>query len=117
MAALKRDYTIERGVDFKRKFRLVNKLTQDPIDLTGYSGRMHARNPKDDEVKLLDFTDINGGIILGGALGTIEIVYLGGDSKAILWKEAEYDLELTSSTGGLSRFLQGKLTVDYQVTR
>jgi hypothetical protein len=60
----------------------------------------------------------DGGITLGGALGTILLEISAEDTAALSWRgNAVYDLELTPANGATTRLLQGTVTFSPEVTR
>ena len=63
-----------------------------------------------------ELTTENGGIILGGTLGTIKI-YMPATQTDLITSSGVYDLELVNITGGVIRLLQGSATLSLQVTR
>lgn len=88
-----------------------------PVDLTGCTARMHAREKIGDATALLTLTTENGGIALGGAAGTITISMSAVATAALTWKSAVFDLELVFSTGAVRRLMAGSISVSFEVTR
>lgn len=88
-----------------------------PIDLTGCSARMQVRSSVDSADVLLELTTANGGIMLGGALGTIDLYVSDEDTTALGWTAGVYDLELEYSNGEVVRRLFGSVYVSPEVTR
>lgn len=116
MSAGKRNIIIEKGATFQ--YNLIWKDSSDvPIDLTGYTARMQVRKTFTTDETLLDLTTENGGITLGGALGTIAIVGDDTDTSAIDAKVGVYDIELVSPAGVVKRLLEGEVTIKPEVTR
>lgn len=66
---------------------------------------------------LLNLTTENGGIVLGGAAGTIRLQLSEPATTAISWKQAVYDLELVFADGAVTRKLAGSISVSPGVTR
>lgn len=113
------DIEIEQGATFQKNL-VWKDSTGAPINLTGYTARMMVRYKVADAAPILTFTTENGGITLGGALGTINITGLASLTDAIPTtkvKTAVYDLELVSSTGVVTRLIEGKAIIIPQVTR
>lgn len=117
MATFKVKLDIDQGSDFSKPFtwRAGDPLT--PVDLTGCTARMHVRRDLESPTILLDLTTENGGILLGGTTGTVEIVINAAQTEGITWTEAVYDLEIVFSTGRVRRLLKGAVEVDLEVTR
>jgi hypothetical protein len=88
-----------------------------PIDLTGYTARMHIRKKITDTEYSVELTTENGGITLGGAAGTILLLITAEESTTIAIKTGVYDLELIANDGTVTRLLQGAVEVNQEVTR
>ena len=87
------------------------------IDLTGYTARMKARDAVGAVAELLDLTTENGGITLGGALGTIELFISDTATGALTWSRAVYDLELEDAGGDVTRLVEGTVRVNPEITK
>lgn len=87
------------------------------VNLTGYSARMQVREKHTSATASVNLTNTNGGIVLGGALGTINIVVSAAQSSELVAKEYVYDLELVSSSGTVTRLIEGKFIVTPEVTK
>ena len=85
------------------------------VNLTGYSARMQVKEKHSSTAKQLDLNTSNGGIVLGGALGTITINATATQTAAIVAKEYVYDLELVSGST-VTRIIEGKFIVTPEVT-
>ena len=85
------------------------------VNLTGYTARMQVKEKYSSTVKQLDLTTSNGGITLGGALGTITINATASQTAFILPKEYLYDLELVYAST-VNRIIEGKFIVTAEVT-
>lgn len=86
------------------------------VDLTGYTARMKVKEKHTSTTTKLDLTTENGRIVLGDALGTIDLTVSAGDTAAITAKEYVYDLELVSSSNIVTRIIEGKFIVTPEVT-
>lgn len=87
-----------------------------PIDLTNYTARMQARESYQAASTVLDITSSDG-IALGGTAGTIQINVDAATSAAIGAAQYVYDMELVSSSGEVTRIIEGTLIVTPEVTR
>jgi hypothetical protein len=87
-----------------------------PIDLSNYTARMQVRRNLSDVTPVLSLNTTNGGIVLGGALGTIEIVATDTQMAAIEQGSYLYDLEMVTVTT-VTRLVQGSFIVSGEVTR
>lgn len=107
------DLVCYQGATFD--YTLTWKTAGTPVDLTGYSARMQVRETYTSSSAVLSFT--NGtGITLGGTAGTILIATNAGTTAGLLAGQYVYDLEMVSGTN-VTRLVQGKFTVDPEVTR
>lgn len=88
-----------------------------PNDLTDYQALMQIRTNKSDEDYLLELSTANNRIALGGQNGVIELHIAAADTATLPSGSHFYDLELSSSSGEVYRVIQGKVTVDQEVTR
>jgi len=115
MAAGTLDFTIEQGATFN--LLLTWKINNVLVNLTGYTARLSARVDVEDTEVILSLTTSNGGITLGGALGTISLDQTAIQTTALPFGQFVYDLELISSVGVVTRLLQGELSISPEVTR
>lgn len=111
------DILIEQGATFR--FPLVWK---DPLgalyDLTGYTARMQVRKTAATaDPPMLTLTTENGGIVLGGAAGTITITASATATAALTGQQAVYDIELINPSGEVDRLLMGAVEISPEVTR
>lgn len=116
MAAASHDITIEQGATFQ-----MNLVWKDsggtPINLTGYSARMQVRRTYKADTAMLSLTSPDGGITLGGALGTISIVASATQTAAMEPLIGVYDLELVNPSGVVTRLMEGAVTISPEVTK
>ena len=116
MPASTYDLYIEQGATWLKTITW-NDSDGVPIDLTGYTARMQFRSSVTSSTILATATTENGKITLGGALGTIVITFSATDTTAFEFVSAVYDLELVSSSGFVTRLLEGGVEVSKEVTR
>lgn len=88
-----------------------------PVELTGYTARMHIRDSVDATTTLLELTTENGGIAIDTANKKITLTITAAQAEAITWESAVYDLELVATGGAVTRLLEGAITVSKEVTR
>jgi hypothetical protein len=86
------------------------------VNLTGYTARMQLRSRVTSETVAVGLTTENGGITLGGALGTITLALTATATAALVAGRYVYDLELVTGTT-VRRLLEGTVTVSAEVTR
>lgn len=117
MAAAKLKLMIEQGATFRKVLTWKAGTPPTPVDLTGCTARMQMRGTITDAVPLITLTTENGGIVLGGVAGTIELVITATVTAAITWAAAVYDLEIVFPSGDVRRLVYGPVTVSLEVTR
>ena len=117
MAAAKYNFKIEQEATFHRVITWKAGTPPVPVDLTGCTARMHVREFVSYAVKLLDLTTENGGLVLGGVAGTINIDITHALTATLDVRRAVYDLEIQFSNGAVRRVLQGVIDVSPEVTR
>ena len=92
-------------------------------DLTGWAARAMFRRKREDATPVLSRTTADGTIVLGGALGTVELIFADTDTDGIrkFNEDGEidlfYDLELVSPLGLVARILEGTCTLTRNMTR
>lgn len=88
-----------------------------PLDLTGFTARMHIRASVGSADVLLELSTENGGIAIDPATGTITLSISATDTAALTWRQGVYDLELTDGAGVVTRLARGRVAVCPEVTR
>lgn len=130
MAAGKYSFIIEQGatLDFEIQYKDKNN---NPIDLSGYTGRMQIRPTVDSTTVYLTLSSsLNAdgtGLNFSGSngftpptSGSIGIYIASCTSSLLNFGEAYYDLELYNGTGSCAytiRLLEGKVRLSKEVTR
>jgi hypothetical protein len=117
---------IEQGTTF---YRLIDVMEPDvldptifePFNLTGYTARMQIRRDIDSETPMLSLTSPtvsgNGITVQDGANNALSI-NITNTVTSSLTSSGVYDLEIIkTSTGFVSRLLQGTVTLSREVTR
>jgi len=87
--------------------------------LTGYTARAQIRKKKSTADYQIDLTTENGGITLGGALGTIDL-HITAEQAEDLTSSGLWDLELVITIDGeetVERLVEGTVTLSKEVTR
>jgi hypothetical protein len=103
-----------QGATFSKT--LTWKIDDVPVDLTGYTARMQAKDKhKTTCAPILNITTENGGIVLGGEDGTIDLLINVSETETFYPKEYVYDLELVSQDF-VYRVIEGKFIVTPEVT-
>lgn len=115
MAATVYDIVIEQGATYSQSITYIDNGTA--VNLTGYSARMQVRSTMEAATFLIELTNANGRIALGGVAGTIVLSIAAADTTAITAGRGVYDLELVSGSGVVTRLLQGVANITRNVTR
>jgi hypothetical protein len=115
MAAGTLDFTIEQGATFN--LLLTWKINNVAVNLTGYTARLQARIDVEEIETVLSLTTANGGITLGGALGTISLDQTATQTTLLPAGTYVYDLELIAANATVTRLVQGELLISAEVTR
>lgn len=128
MAAGNYSFTIEQGTTVNFEVQYTDSGSN-PINLTGYSGKMQIRsNFANDQpttyVTLSSSLAPDGtGLNFSGSAGTnppssgsIGIYISAASSSAFTFTKAKYDLEITSGST-VTRLLQGVVTLSKEVTQ
>lgn len=105
----------EQGATFSRQVLWKDSLGV-PINLTGFTGRMQLRKSYNSLTYIISLTTENGGITLGGVLGTIDILMTASQTAAITAGNYLYDLELVNGST-VYRLLSGSIEVTAEVTK
>lgn len=116
MTATRDDWCIEQGATFKRSIKWFESDETTPVDLNGFTARVHIRETVESPdilVSLVSPADIT----LGGVAGTIQILISATNTAALAFTEGVYDLELEDSSGEVTRLTFGGVSVSPEVTR
>jgi hypothetical protein len=107
---------IEQGATWDQTFEYTDDAGA-AINLTGYTARMQGRRSKDDTTTLFSLTSAAGELVLGGALGTVQILVSATATAAFDWDGfIYYDIELVNGTTVI-RFMEGTAELSKEVTR
>jgi hypothetical protein len=88
-----------------------------PIDLTGYTGRMQIRPDIDSATIIAELTTANGGVLIDNTLKTITLTMPSATTTSFTFTSAVYDLELVSAGNQVTQFCGGVMTLFKEVTR
>ena len=109
-------YDITRVTHATLEINAIWKDSNDnPVDLTGYTARMQARDTEDATTAWFD-VDEGDYIALGGAAGTVDVAVPPAITGTVTADDGVYDLMLTSPGGVTTRFLWGCVCVDKGIT-
>ena len=118
--------TLEQGTTFYRLIDVMEPTVLDPdvyeaFDLTGYTARMQIRRTIDSDTSMVSLTSPtvsgNGITVMDGANNAISI-NITDATTSLVDSSGLYDLEIIkTSTGQVSRLLQGTVTLSREVTK
>lgn len=103
-------FRFEQGATFDVKMTYRNKSTGVPFDFTGYTAAMSFKENVEDAEPWLELTTENGGVTLGGALGTIDLYISPDDTEDFTVLKSYYTLDLINGTNKY-RLLKGYITL------
>ena len=105
------NFTIEQGATFSRLLTL--KENDSVMNLSGYSAASQMRLSHDTSTVAGTITST----ITNASAGQITLSMTSSATGAIEEGMYVYDIEITASSGAVTRILQGKVTLTPQVTR
>jgi hypothetical protein len=111
MAAGKYNFTLEQGTTFSREITVQDSGSA--MNLTGYTPRMQMRSTHDSSTIGLTFTTS----VSNAAQGKIQISASATATAAVEEGLYVYDLEIESVSSGVTRLMEGQVTVTPEVTR
>ena len=111
-----KDLMIDKGSTFRYKFVRKLKETMQPVDMTGYTGRMQIRTSAKATEVLKELTTENGGMTIVG--GEITLYMSATDTASITaTRPCIYDLEVVAPNSDVTRLVGGHVTWSPEVTR
>ena len=108
---------IPQGTTYTHDFNYVEVDGTTPVDLTGYTARMQFRATKESSVFFHEATTANTGLVLDVLIGKVTLIINDADSTAFTDYSGFYDLEIESAGGAVTRIVEGKVTINKEVTR
>jgi len=111
------DFTVKKGDTWAQVLTFRDGY-QTPLNVTGCTARMDIKAAQTDSTSILSLTTAgtSANMTLGGALGTLTISVAASVTSAITNDTGLYDLQIASSTGATTTFLEGKVTFIDQYT-
>jgi hypothetical protein len=88
-----------------------------PVNLTGFTGRMQIREKLDSEVVVHELTSANGGIVIDTVLNTITLNIPHTVTSTFAFNTAVYSIELISAGNEVTPFANGSISLVKEVTR
>ena len=115
MAALVK-LKIDQGATFRQRVTWQTGTPAVAVNLTGYTARMQIRDQAGATALYIELNTTNGGIVLGGVTGTIDLYISAANTAAFTWTTANYDIDLTAPSGDVTRLFMGSITISPGVT-
>lgn len=122
--SLKYNLIIEKFATFRETiFIFEDDEGTTPFNLTGCTGYLQIRAQETNGVgfkngtPILELTSANGGLILGGTLGTVFIEVSATQTGLITEDISYYDLILIYADGSRNKILEGKVIFKDSVTQ
>lgn len=110
------DIVADKGAVLNRSVAL-KSAQRKPVDITGYTGRMHIRETIAATEIVETQTTENGRLTINGSAGEIVITIPAIEMETVDAGEYVYDLEVESPEGEVTRVIHGKFEVRPEVTR
>lgn len=87
-----------------------------PMDLTGYSAKIHVVSSFQNQQSLLEFNSAGGGtagttLTLGGVAGTITVGATNAATTAMVFSSGQYGLLVMSAGGVVTKLIEGNVNV------
>ena len=119
--AVKYKIKFAQGETYTRRINYRIKATDGgqntPVDITGFSASLTIRRQPESE-PIIELTNANGGITLGGATGVITINITAEQSAALPAIDGVYDFRLNSPANVSVKFLiRGTACITRSITR
>lgn len=114
MSFITKNFNVDQGSTFT--FSIIWKDGSDaPIDVTGYSAKMQARDSQGGKILAFTLTHTDG-IVVGGSNGTISVTISPDRTNKLIFPKTFYDILITSPSGVKTRILEGVITPNRAVT-
>lgn len=88
-----------------------------PINVTGFSAKLHVRESAVSSAVLTEFSNTNSRIAVGGANGKFTFSMPAATSAALPVFVGVYDFEITNPSGSVFLVMSGNFKVEAEVTK
>lgn len=107
---------VPQGTTYRHEFSYVDEAGA-AVDLTNYTARCQFRETLESTTPFFDATTANGKIEITPLTGLIVLEVPHEDSSAFTILKGFYDIEIIAPNSDVIRVVQGRVTVDREVTR
>lgn len=104
-------FEIDRGIESQKTITWKSGVPAALVDLTGMRAVMQGRLTPDSEIVLFDLTTENGGITLGGTLGTIRVTFPAAVSALFKWRVATCFIDIFDSANNKIKRFEAEIFV------
>lgn len=115
MGAVNYTISIEQGSDYELPIQWLQGDV--PVDLTGALIRSQIRQVVDSPDVLDDLNTENGRIVIGPDPGMFIMLFPASITETWDFSCAVYDVEVTLTSGNVTRIVMGSVTNSFEVTR
>lgn len=105
---------LEQGTTWSRRVVVTDKQGY-PVNLAGYTVRMQARETYDSPA-VLDLSVGSGITLTNPTAGEFLLKITNEQSRALVFEQAIYDIEITAPNGDTMRLMQGAIRLSREVT-
>ena len=114
MVAGRHNFVVEQGATFART--IIVSAGGQPLNMTNYTARMQARR-RVNTPPVIYLSTQNGGIAIDGPNGRLTLSLSATATAALDFGATQYDLEIESDTGVVTRLLSGLITLSREITK
>lgn len=110
------DFNIEQGTDSSVLF-VLKDMSGELLNLEGFTARMQIRRSKGGHALIDSLTTENGRMTIDVNKAQVEVKFTNEATSKYPPTTLVYDIELISASNYVSRFLEGLVIVNAEVTR
>lgn len=114
--AIQKNLEVDQNATFSLQVQYTLEDEVTPIDLTGASAKMQARDTKGGNQLAFTLTSPSGGITIDGPTGTLSIKITPTQTNKLFYPKSAYDIMVVDSNGNKIKLLEGFITLSRSVT-
>jgi hypothetical protein len=112
MATAVQNFVINQGADYSRGFTIIDESTQIGLDVSSYIFRSQMRK------NLSSVSNVSISIVLVDAVnGRVKMTLNNYVTSLLVENRYQYDIEMESILGVVTRIVEGIITINPNVTR